>query len=589
MSHGDALRPRRALSSDEPKTDAPDDTPASAPSSPRRGPAAEAAGGQVATPEQADDSDAPEAAGGPSTDASGNPFARPGSRSSMQPAPAATPSSHREAAPEPSPAGAHSADEPASTPIPAPVLPRSSSPIPSPAPRRSAFSSSSPAEIEATQGSWFEAHRSRLLVWAAGGLALALVLALVSFFIARGIRGTEPSPAPSSGSASASPSASPSVPPATVDDLVVPDDLAKISAASGWAEVSTTESAADHKSFAFCLSSMPDGANPVYSFQRTLSTATADKLAALHQIDVYADEASAKTVMDARIAALSNCATQLVPARIVSANSVAGLATRTFEINMVTDDAQADYHTLLLAQVGSSLQLLDVRRIGEAVPADGLAAALVRPQQALNKAEGVEAEVAPVVTPTVVPAVEPLGWLIAPDLPRVRAGAGLWSAQDPQPLGQFGNGCENMTLQSEAGPTERQVASYQLVQDDQAPDLFGLDQSVFTFDDANAAAAFSKKLGDNIAGCKSRLPGSAVTEMKAVASTGVDGAKGSSRLFTVTREQTDKSKKSWQAIVSVTGTRVSYTLVTVDGSYQFTEAQLTAIADRIAVRLTQAG
>lgn len=587
MSHGDALRPRRALSSDGIESDAPDDTSATTSSGPRRGPMADQPSQGPSAGARAVDTPAPS-----EKSAAGNPFARPGSDASRTPAPAETVDTAETVTPAVTPpaagptAGASAAHP--STPIPAPVLPHSSSPIPSPAPRRSALSSTSPAEIETAEGSWFKAHRNRLLAWAGAGVALALVLALIAFFVVRGIRGTEPSPNPS-GSGSASPSASPSVPPVSVDDLVVADDLAKISPASGWSEVSTTQSAAEHKSFAFCLSSMPDGTNPVYSFQRTLSTATADKLAALHQIDVYADDAAAKTVMDARIAALSNCSKQLVPARIVSANNVAGLATRTFEINMVTDDAQPDYHTLLLTQEGSALQLIDARRIGEAVAADGLAAALVRPQQALNKAEGVEAAVAPVVTPTVVPATEPVGWLVPPDLPRVRAGSGLWSAQNPEPLAQFGTGCENMTLQSEAGPTTRQVASYQLVQDDQAPDLFGVDQSVFTFDDASAAAAFTKKLGDNIAGCKSRLPGSDVAELKGVASTGVDGAKGSSRLFTITREQTDKSKKTWQAIVTVTGTHVSYTLVTVAGSYAFTEAQLDAIADRIAVRLTQAG
>ncbi len=559
MSDGEAKGPRRAWASDEPDTNGFDDTAGDIASGARRG-----------------SPDEPAVAGlgdEPATNVTANPFARPGSDSALAPAPELAP--RLDVTPR--------AD---STPIPAPVLLRSV--IPSPAPRRSALSSTTPVEAEApSTAAWFEAHRPKLLALAAAALALALVLGLVSFFIARGIRGTDPGPTPS-GSPSASPSSSESAVPLTTEELTGPADLASISPASEWAEVATTQAVADHTSFAFCLSALTTAVNPAHSLQRTLSTATDDKLAALHRIDSYADEAAATTVMDERIAALSDCSTQLVAARIVGANSVEGLATRAFEINLASDDVAGDHHTLLLTQEGPTLQLLDVRRVGEPVTAEALATALTRPQQAINDALGVAGSISPVVTPAVVPTAEPPGWLIASDLPRIREGAGLWSASAQSALGTFGTGCENMNLATEEGPTERQVRRFQLTQDDQAPALFGVDQAVFTFDTPETAATFINKLGANIAGCKSRLLGSAVTELKAVASTGADGVKGSTRIFVITREQSSSTSNAWQAIVSIAGTRVSYTLVTVADPYKFSEAQLTTLADRTAVRLTQA-
>lgn len=556
MSDGEETRPRRAQASDKPETDEIDDTAAASPGSPRRN----------SPDEPALD---PEPDGG---EPGSNPFARPGSDSARVPTPESP---------------THGGDSLEATPIPAPVLP--SSVFQGPAPRRSAHSSTSPVESDSAsqQWQWVAAHRNRLLIWAAGGLAIALALALISFFIARSIRDAGPGTVSPSASATATPSPSASAPPITDADLVEPADLAAISTVSSWSEVSTTDSVADHQSFATCLSTVSVDVNPVQSFQRSLATGGDDKLATLHQIDAYADEDAATSVMDARTTALSNCAAVLVQARIVGASNVTGLADRTFQIDLVADDETPDYRTLLLTQEGRTLQLLEVRRLDDAVPAEDVATALTRPQQAINEAAGADEQVDPVVTPGIVPAVEPYGWLIASDLPRVRAGAGLWSASEPQALTTFGTGCENMTLSSEAGPTQRQVARYQIAQDDETPALFGLDQAVFTFENNEAAATFVTKLGGNLANCKARVPGSDVSEADAVASVGVDGQKGSSRIFTITRQQSNDTRSAWQAIITVVGERVSYTLVSVEGGYQFKAAQLSTLAERIGVRLTQ--
>lgn len=558
MVDGDAGRARRAWGPDEVEID---DTPAAGNFRPRRG-----------APDSGSEAESPAAGLGdePVAPTAANPFARPGSDAALTPAPEETPV----------------------TPIPAPVLPRSAgSFFQGPAPRRSALSTTSPTDEAGHADSglhWFEAHRSRLLVWAVGGVATALVIALITFFAVRA--GREPGPIASQ-SGSPTPTASTSVAPVVLADLLTGEDLSDLAPAAAWAEVSTTESVEEHQSFAICLSrDIAAQVNPTHSLQRSLGTTTDAGLAALHQIDVYANEESATTVMDARIAALSSCSE--VPVVIERSSTVDGLAERTFQIT-VLDQGQKDgiaqntYHTVLLTQEGSVLQLVDGRQLDSPVAADAVALALVRPQTALNRVQGVEDTLTPVLTSAVVPAVEPYGWLIPSDLPRVRAGAGRWQARSPQPVSIPGTGCENMTLASESGPTERQETRYTLTQDDQAPTLFGLDQILFSFDNTSAAAQFITRLGNNIATCKNRVLTATVTEGTAVASTGADGANASSRLFTIAQAQGDNAASTFQVIVTVADTRVSYVVVTTEGDYKFSDARFSALAQRVGVRATQ--
>ena len=150
-----------------------------------------------------------------------------------------------------------------------------------------------------------------------------------------------------------------------------------------------------------------------------------------------------------------------------------------------------------------------------------------------------------------------------------------------------GMGCENMTLASEPGPTERQQATYLLTQDDQAPSTFGLDSLRFVFADAAAATAFSTKLGTAIATCKDRVNTATVAELPAVSGTGEGGVATSTRIFSVTQATADNAAIPYQLLVSTADTRVVYTIVTVTDDFKYTDAQLTELAARIPVRASQ--
>ena len=470
------------------------------------------------------------------------------------------------------------------TPIPAPVFPRSSGEFadsPSPAPRRSALSSTTPVEAEpvAAAPHWFREHRRTLLAWGVGGLALALIVAVVVSLVVRGGRTTAPpseSPTPSA-TQTAVPDA------ASAADLVTVADLEGV-AEGAWAVTGTSHTAAEHDGRVACFQTNEDAANPTFSVQRTLATSEKDPVAALHRIDAFANEAVASMAFEERVAVLSACSE--VPAQLQGANEVAGLAPEAFQLTVLFQEEKDRYHTVLLTRSGAVLQVLDVTQIGSPVDPETLAAALTRPQTQLSERQGEPAPQGVTVSPAELPAVAPEGWLIPSDLPRIRAGIGRWNMTPPGQLKSTGMGCESMTLVSEPGPKERAQATYLMTQDDEAPDTFGIDEMRFTFSKKKTAGAFVKKLGNALKSCKDRSPGANVQEQEEVETETADG-KATSRLFVINMATSDTKSVTYQLIVSQVNKTVTYSLITVADDYRFADEQLADLAARTAIRAAQ--
>jgi hypothetical protein len=558
MSAGEPLGPRRGWQPDEDPDDpvASDDTP-EAPSSPAR---------RGTLPEDADggsEGAGPDAGASPTA----NPFARPGSEAALEAAP-------------PIPVLPLS-----DTPIPAPVFPRSSGEFadsPSPAPRRSALSSTTPVEAEPVDGApyWFREHRRTLLAWGIGGLALALVVAVVVSLVVRGGGTTVPpteTPTPSV-SETAVPDA------AGAADLVTVADLAGV-AAGAWAITGTSHTAAEHDGRVACFQTNDDDANPTFSVQRTLATSEKEPVAALHRIDAFANEAVAQMIYEDRLAVLSSCSE--IPARLQGANTVVGLAPEAFQITVLFQEENDRYHTILLTRSGAVLQVLDVTQVGTPVNPEALAAALTRPQTQLSERQGQDVPDGVTVSNGELPSVAPAGWLIPSDLPRIRPGVGRWNMKDPAQLTSKGMGCEAMTLASEPGPDERQQATYLMTQDDQMPETFGIDEMRFTFAKKKAAGKFVDKLGDALKSCKDRSLGANVEEQEEVETKTADG-KATSRVFVINMETSATESVTYQLIVTQVNTRATYSLITAADDYRFTDEQLADLAARTAIRAAQA-
>lgn len=512
-----------------------------------------------------------------------NPFARPSDEASTPPV------RPRRSLPFDEPEAI--SDEPLSmpSPVPGPVLPERGEGYfegPGPRPRRSAMSSATPPEasewvpespsavveerVEPSENEpWYRAHLPAMI---AAGVAVA-VLAVAAGFV--GFNQTKPADPDPSSSPTTSSSPSPQVPRVMQDDLVTVADAKKVSANADWAITGTTDSTENHAARPACLSTEVSDTERLHSLQRTLGTTQDNQLALLHQLDAFPTEANAEQVFQARREALAMC--DEVPTLILSSTKVTGVGDEAMQISVVEESEPRKYHDLLLTRSGNLVSIIDV------VSADGS----VKPQQLVDAVQRSATQLCsktstcdaskPTVKAASVPSVEPRGWLIPSDLPRIKAGAGLWATQQPTELTSKGTGCENMTLASESGPTKRQQATYLITQDDSTPEQFGLDEFVFTFKDENGAANFATKLGEGIDKCKSRVMGTKTTALKAPS-----GVKA----LLIERES-EESAVFYQVAISQKKNKVVYLMATVTKDFRFSEENFGKVAERAGVRVGQ--
>ncbi len=577
MSDSGFHRPRRSFAhdTDSEKPIADDDTPVSASSAARRG----------LDPEATD----PPHDAGPEVPRPINPFARPGSESAAREVPTSSPM----------------------VPAPAPMMPgrdsqnpqsagdgRGSAPAPGLEPHRSAGSSTSPAESRADDGgtpsapsqSWLRHHRKSLLLFVAGALVLALFVTLGAFWLGRD---GQPTPPPPATSTSPSPSPSESLEPAvSVDSLMTVEDAEAVVAGATWTIASTAETRQEAEARPACLGGEITTVNPTDSLQRAIGTSGGDMLAALHQVDLYASEEAAQQVQSERATALTAC--DEVPALIVGASTITGIGDEAMQMRIAfqgdpVEGASEVMHTVLLVRTGRALTMLDVTRNDDAIPTEDAIAGLVGPLNDICDRVDGTCPTDPVANPILPPPVEPFGWLITSDLPRIRPGFGQWVAREEQPviITSQGMGCENMTLATEPGPTERQQRTYLLTQDEETPTTFGMDEMVFDFEDNAAARVFSNRLIDSLLSCGDRNATAEVTDLGAVNGGGADGVDVSARLITIDQATSDDSAVRYQLVVAIADSRVSYLLTSVTDDYQFTPDQLSEVALRMAHRLSQ--
>ena len=464
-----------------------------------------------------------------------------------------------------------------------------------PVPRRSAASTTSASDIDlipapvpkasaepATQTppphDWLRDHRRTLLIWLTGALVMALAVAVGVYALRGGARpATSPTASPTS-TASA-------VPAVTVDDLMTPEDAALMVPGASWVVTATAGTPSEATARAACLSASDQKVNTLATFQRTLGTSEPGQLAALQQLDVYSTAQAAEAVQATRVATLAACTE--VPARIVSSIAITGLADEAQQVTIAYDDDPIQYHTVLLLRTGLALTILDVTRTSEPVTAESAVAGLLRPLNAVCKVVEGTCPGTPTFAPSVPPSADPAGWLLTSDFPRISPGAGKWTGTAPAALTSHGMGCENMTLASEPGPTDRKQRTYLLTQDPKVPATFGVDEMRFEFADEATASAFVTKLTDNLANCKDRVLTANVSELTAVNGTGASDLPVSARSFVIDQATSDNASVSYQVSVAVAGKTVSYLLASVTADFRFTEDQMGALALRSAQRLSQ--
>lgn len=419
-------------------------------------------------------------------------------------------------------------------------------------------------------------RRLRIVGLVAGGL----VVALIAVF---GIRALLHPPTSGPASSSSTTAASPTIaPPFTTDDLPTVEEASKLSAGD-WTILDTVETVNEDSPKIACYGTGAAGeAKPTLSRVRALTTAT-EVPAMVLRLDAYPSTDAAHKVYAARAKMMGSC--QDVPAYLYSASTVTGLADEAIQVTVVYQDAKTIYHTLLIARVGNSIVMTDALNQDKALGA----------QQTVDATQGTLARfckpaqgacpTTPKAAAAPLPPAAPVGWLAPNDIPRVTAGAGQWSANDPFPPTTKGAFCENVTL-TRTEATKAEQRTYLLAQDSAMPQFFGLDELSLTFAAEAEAKAFADKMASNIAGCAKRNPEVAkILESQDGTTTGADGKQVSAKTWKFSLSVGQET--FWQVAVVTTGTHTIYLLTNIDANYGFTKDQYLQIALRSGVRATQ--
>ncbi len=415
----------------------------------------------------------------------------------------------------------------------------------------------------------------QLLPWSALALVAAVIVGSIVLVTTR--------PVPTANN-------QPSAVGSTRASLVSTADLLTPSAAGAFADgswqIAKTETALTVQSAQVaCFSQPATGPTPLGTVQRTLSSNTSAKTAALHRIDGYQTQQVAHSAFQAASLDLGMC--DQLPLHLVRADAVSGLGDEALSVTVADQEEKATtYHTILVVRTGKVVNTYDVAQNGQAVKAASLAdAARASVGQQCSRADGACAT-APTVSASAPPAGDPVGWLGVTDLPRITPGQGSWTTTDPGTVAATATQCEGMSLATVSGPRDRQQRTYLLTQDAVAPTSFGLDQLTFDFADADAATRFADKLSDNLAACTKKLATAKVSDKHTFSlegsKTGVGQVKGTTLLI----EQKTGAHSSAFYRVSVVRreSTVIYLMSNPSRTFGFTAQQMQDLAVRAAQR-----
>lgn len=360
--------------------------------------------------------------------------------------------------------------------------------------------------------------------------------------------------------------------PAASDPLITAADVTPLSAA-GWQESTIAATPV-------CLGeAMPKA-------ERASSRKLFDPAnnSALQSLSVYPDDATATQAYDAAAVLAGTCAdgTGLVGA----ASSISGLADAAQAVQIKVQAAKPENHLLVIARTGRNVNVFDF------VTADGVpvTTAAQIATSSLNRqcGAGGTCPTSVSVAASLPAAGTPAGWLVPADLPRITPGAGKWNATDWPTITTPGSQCEGTDLTKVADTTAAGQRTLILTGDPKAPTSFGIDQVTYTFADAKPANSLATGLIKAIGGCSTQLPTATVTDGPDVRGTGANGAVVSGRTWEITHK-TNTSTFIYRVAVVGSGSRVTYLVATPSKTFDFTDADWTAIALRAGQRATQAG
>lgn len=442
-------------------------------------------------------------------------------------------------------------------------------PAASPAPtkgrgRRFADAGATP-ETGAADSAW---GRRRLVLGTVTALVLALVFGGAWFAQWRGLFG--------SGS---SPSSAPSVDAALF--VAAPEDLGSVNPQATW-QIATTTSTIDATTpQAKCLpSTAEDAQQPQDTLVRTFSSDGATAGAVLFQVNRYDTAETAQTAYAALLSELANCDRTTVWA--VRGLAIQGLADEAAGQVFEVQDATNEFHTIALARTGTRVSIIDATQAQSAVSGDAVVGVL----SAVGKrqcTDGGTCPTTPATTEIAPLTTTPAGWLATVDLPRISPGSGAWRATDvADSVTAPGTKCEAVDLTNLPGAASRQQRTYLLRDDTAAPQSFGVDEAVYTFDSPEGASALLTTLNSNMDACATRAATAQVTRTGDPSGTGAGGA-----WVVVQRVDQQSATAKFRSAALVSGSRVIYLVANPSDSFDFTDEAWHELTVRAGQRVQQ--
>lgn len=381
--------------------------------------------------------------------------------------------------------------------------------------------------------------------------------------------------------------------------LMTPEIAQTLDPQQEWTATQTSDQVGEQSMGVACVTTTPEG-QPVPSggtYLRTLTGSGDDAgdsgdargTAALHRVDGFGSVDEASSYFQFRSTELGGC--QGSPLYVEQGYAIDGLGDEAVGVRLALQNQDTEYHTVVLARTGQNVNIVDVAQTGEPVAIDKVVDAA---RQVINAQCGAAAGLCSATDMSVEPAVPPPGgdepgFLAAGDIPRVSRGTGQWDGNKVTSEISIGNGsnCEAIDFSTVEGPQKRQQRTYLLRNDPEAPPEFGIDEVQLEMQGLTEAADLVKKVGDNIAGCKSRLLTADVPQQGQIDATGAGDMEVTGRWFTVTQELGGNQRSIYRVGIIQSGEKVIYTRMNPTAQFDLDDQEWESVNARAGQRATQ--
>ena len=371
----------------------------------------------------------------------------------------------------------------------------------------------------------------------------------------------------------------------TVGSLLTVDDVRPLDANAAWAETLTQERVDADTPRPSCLVADADGIPlPQSTKVRKIQAGGDISTYVLHEAFQFASPTDAEAASALFTQQLGGCEQPI--SLLLNGWNVTGVGDAASGVTTVVQDKTPVNHTILLSRTGNVVHVVDAAKPQSSPNAKAVATLLGTAVGRTCQAAGGTCADAPSAALAPPPrTAENPEFLANPDLPRITAGTGRWGGTDvATSFDFFGSQCEARDLATVSGPESRKHRAYLLQEDAAAPEgTFGVDEYILTFKDKAGADTLVKDLGTALDGCEATML-TAKVQKGDTFKFGANGKEVTGRTWLVTQQVDQTTKQKYRlGLVQVDRTAI-YTMIPTGESFDFSNEQWRAIAERAGQR-----